>query len=267
MITCLSRLGAAFAPSADGAAVEVTGTGGRFAIPPASQQPLYVGNAGTASRFLTAVLCLLPYPTSVTPTPVVLRGNARMNERPIGPLVDALRAQGAAIRYLGKEGCPPLQFTAGVGAVPAGAARRVVHLEAKLSSQYVSAILMAAPYFPPPAGAPADSEAGWTEVVLAEEHPTSLPYIDMTRATMADFGVRVVKVADNRYLVPHTPYLPPAAAAAAGAAAGGGGSDAAHAAVAGAFAVEADASSASYPAAMALVTGEQEGARGGGGGP
>lgn len=292
MLACLRALGAGVTVSPSGDEATVTGTGGRFRVPPPAAQPLYVGNAGTASRFLTALLCLLPYQAGASGSAsaaVELRGNSRMHERPIGPLVDALRSQGALIEYRGKHGCPPLRFSAGIaGSASAGASsmpsasptsasspiRRVVRLAAKLSSQYVSAVLMAAPYFPPlrsnnggvgadgahAAAVAAASSTGEdpdaaVDVVLDEEHPTSLPYIIMTCRTMAQFGVHVTVLADNHFRVPRTPYRPPGtfeAAAPVGGAAGG----ADHAADAeGHFAVEADASSASYPAAIAAVTG------------
>jgi pentafunctional AROM polypeptide len=197
-----------------------------------------------------------------------------MNIRPIGPLVVALREQGAVIEYAGKDGCPPLRCSAGIspyrdsrGSYPAPAPgagaeagtyvprRRLILLEAKVSSQYVSSVLMAAPYFPPvlvPAGDPslaADSssstsssssslpdptggDAAYTELRLAEENPTSLPYITMTLLAMKDFGDNVIRLADNRYLIPRVQYVAP-----------------------GEYEVEADASSASYPAAVAAVTG------------
>ena len=278
MLRCLSDIGAkAKYMEVDGKTlVEVTGTGGAFCLPPRNPtangglRHLYVQNAGTASRFLTAVLCLLPISETneleKASLSVTIGGNARMAERPIGPLVDALRAQGAQIEYLGGKGCMPLAIRSGISAFcdsrgNSGVAlsstssstshsltnpkyrraKRRVFLEAKLSSQYVSAILMAAPFFPqllvPIAEGDLvkedDKDADVVEVVLAEEKPTSLPYIDMTVSIMCEFGVNVIKQADNCYLVPRSTYIAP-----------NNGHD-----------VEADASSASYPAAIAAVTG------------
>jgi pentafunctional AROM polypeptide len=247
MMSCLKALGATISVNAAGDEALVSGTGGRLTVPAPETLPLYVQNAGTASRFLTAVLCLL----SLGPGdgPVDLVGNARMHERPIGPLVEALRAQGAIVEYMGTEGCPPLRFRAGVQPgvdswpLSEGGKRpthRVVKLKAKLSSQYVSAILMAAPYFPglslPGSGAPESV----VEIALDEENPTSLPYILMTIQTMGEFGVHVkpVEGTRNRFLVPlGVGYTSPAI-----------GSDGI-----GSFAVEADASSASYPATFAAL--------------
>lgn len=259
MMAALSAVGARLAwDPADPTALVVDGNGGAFCAPTA---PVYVANAGTASRFLAAMFCVLPL--SASAPPLVLCGNSRMHVRPIGPLVDALREQGAVIAYGGGEGCLPLRISAGIdpsrdsrshggrmgGTAAAAAAdaptHRIVFLEGKVSSQYVSAVLMAAPYFPPfrpststpdpaPAAAPPAAGPEFVELRLAEEHPTSLPYIDMTRTVMASFGVDVRRLADNRYLIPLGPY---------------------RAAPGGVYDVEADASSASYPAAAAALTG------------
>jgi pentafunctional AROM polypeptide len=287
MVACMRALGASVAVSASGEEAIVVGTGGRFKLPAAGDAAagagagasldLFVNNAGTASRFLTALLCLLPY----TPSPaassaagtgvagyssVVLLGNARMHERPIGPLVDALRSQGAAIEYCGKEGCLPLRFTAGIEATTAAdaaAGPRTVRLAAKLSSQYVSAVLMTAPYFPAPPSAAGGEGAGsgFVDVLLAEEQPTSLPYIIMTVKSMADFGVPVTQLAPNHYRVPLMPYTPPGSSRGSGAPGAVAAADASAASAPGStdlqgrFDIEADASSASYPAAIAAITG------------
>jgi pentafunctional AROM polypeptide len=140
-----------------------------------------------------------------------------MNVRPIGPLVDALRSQGAVISYTGNSGCLPLCVTRAIdpqrdsltgtsdqpsSATPSTSRRRVVKLSGKLSSQYVSSVLMAAPLFPAvgaaatahqvTGGVDCEAPEDWVELILDEEHPTSLPYITMTLAVMADFGIRVV---------------------------------------------------------------------------
>lgn len=288
MLRCLSDIGAKarYLEVNGKTIVEVIGTGGNFCLPPRNPaasgglRHLYVQNAGTASRFLTAILCLLPIPVSssnvststscstsssscsTTSLAVTIGGNARMAERPIGPLVDTLRAQGAHIEYLGSKGCMPLSISRGIsshcdnqGNISSTTVvstsisdkfrkvKRRVFLEAKLSSQYVSAILMAAPLFPQllcpindgtSTTIEDDEDSDFVEVILAEEKPTSLPYIDMTVSIMRDFGVNVMKNADNRYLVPLSFYTAPI-----------DGHD-----------VEADASSASYPAAIAAVTGK-----------
>ena len=242
MVAALQAMGARIVMAANGIDAMVTGCGGVL-TPPAT--PVWVHNAGTASRFLTAVMAVLPPHAA----PVTLHGNDRMHERPIAPLVDALRRQGADIQYGGTPGCLPLRFVSSIpGPPPAGTAvattgsrrHRVVNLAACLSSQYVSAILMAAPLFPTLGGSADDDSSdddGTVEVVLEEETPTSLPYILMTCAAMAAFGIHVLQPPGtlNRFIVPRGRYTPPA----------GGG----------VYVVEGDASSASYPAALAALTG------------
>jgi pentafunctional AROM polypeptide len=272
MTECLALMGAATTSAPDPErpegppCVSVRGAGGAFSLPPADtaspggRRTLYVQNAGTASRFLASVAALLPLAKLGPAQSVRLAGNVRMGSRPIGPLVNALRSQGVGVEYTAAVGCPPLHFTAGLdprkdavseGAVPASPGRalpgspirrRVVHLEAKLSSQYVSSILLAAPYFPAvatdegsdaSAHPPLSDPAAWVEVLLAEEAPTSLPYITMTIRAMGDFGVAVQTLAPNHYLVPRTPYAAPSSV----------------------YNIEPDASSASYPAAWAVIAG------------
>jgi pentafunctional AROM polypeptide len=101
MMDSLVQLGARFEFDKGGTEVIVHGTGGNFAHP---KKQLYLSNAGTASRFLTSTVALVEGATTV------VTGNKRMKERPIGPLVDALRAHGCIIDYQGTEGCLPLQI-------------------------------------------------------------------------------------------------------------------------------------------------------------
>lgn len=124
-----------------------------------------VHGAGTAMRFLTAYF-------SLRPARVEIDGSARMRQRPIGILVDALRSLGASIRYAGDEGFPPL--TVGGGAMRGGELR----LAASVSSQYVSALLMIAPML-----------AGGLRLTL-EGRIASRPYIEMTLALMRSYGAR-----------------------------------------------------------------------------
>jgi len=87
-----------------GAVLAVHGTGGRFTLPPDIEtQPLYLENAGTAARFLTTMCTLITPPSAAAAASVVLTGNARMQERPIRDLVDALRGVGVDISYVKKE--------------------------------------------------------------------------------------------------------------------------------------------------------------------
>ena len=274
MLTCLSAVGARVRHGADGAVI-IEGTGGVFSLPPRSSdarggfESLFIANAGTASRFLASVVPLLPLSQLGSGETIVLTGNARMGVRPIGALVDALREQGVRVEYGGKQGCPPLLFSGGislskdskgeetpicVAGAPPPLRRRVVKLAAKLSSQYVSSILLAAPFFPAVVTTteraaaevelaaldendPTRGSAAYIELLLAEDSPTSLPYITMTLDVMAGFGVRVLRLAANRYLIPRH----------------GTAQDGYEACES--YDVEPDASSASYPAALAAVTG------------
>ena len=103
---------------------------------PVGHASLYLGNAGTAFRPLTAVLALARGHYE-------LAGQPRMHERPIGDLVDALRALGADIRYLAQEGFPPLAIGPGPASVAAAPDR--VTVRGDVSSQFLSALLMALP--------------------------------------------------------------------------------------------------------------------------
>ncbi|KAF2139236.1 uncharacterized protein K452DRAFT_300311 [Aplosporella prunicola CBS 121167] len=213
MLTAVGKLGGAtFAWEDDGKVLVVKGNGGDLK---ASPDDLYLGNAGTASRFLTTVVALAKE-SSVSST--VLTGNARMKERPIGPLVDSLRTNGVYVDYLEKEGSLPLRIGASGGFEGGN-----IDLKATVSSQYVSSILMAAPYAKNP-----------VTLRLVGGKVISQPYIDMTIAMMASFGVKVEKstTEDNTYHIPRQSYVNPS-----------------H------YEVESDASSATYPLAIAAITG------------
>ncbi|MCM1029468.1 MAG: hypothetical protein NC342_07675 [Pseudoflavonifractor sp.] len=124
-----------------------------------------VGAAGTAMRFLTAYYAATP-----GAGPVTLDGSERMRCRPIGPLVDALRALGASIDYLDREGYPPLKI--GRRKISGGE----VSIPASVSSQYISALMMVGPVM----------EQGLR--LTLEGEPASLPYIKMTLGMMAMRG-------------------------------------------------------------------------------
>ncbi len=143
--------------------VEVEGQGGAI---PAGSASLHVGNAGTAMRFLTALLAL-------GRGTYVIDGDARMRERPIGDLLSALRALGASAGSVRGNGCPPVRV--GGPGLPGGAAR----LPGSKSSQYLSAILLAAP-----------ASAAGVQVEI-EGDLVSRPYVDLTIAVMRRFGVEV----------------------------------------------------------------------------
>ncbi|KAK7397590.1 3-dehydroquinate dehydratase (3-dehydroquinase) [Neonectria punicea] len=214
MLSAIYRLGGAtYSWQEAGEVLVVDGKGGRLQ---ANKEPLYLGNAGTASRFLTTVVALCS-PSDVAGSSI-LTGNARMKVRPIGALVDALRSNGVGIEYLGKENSLPLRVDA-AGGFKGG----VIELAATVSSQYVSSILMAAPYAKDP-----------VTLRLVGGKPISQPYIDMTISMMASFGIRVTPSSDesNTYHIPQGVYHNPAE-----------------------YIIESDASSATYPLAVAAITG------------
>ena len=162
MIEALKDLGFMLEVDEDAKRVTVHGLNSKF---PAEEAELFLGNAGTAMRFLTAALCL-------GQGTYTLDGIPRMRERPIGELVEPLRQLGAEIDYLGEEGFPPLKindspyFEGGF-----------ITLEPTLSSQFISALLIAGPCTP-------------RGVTLTFDGPiTSLPYIKMTLKLMKHFGV------------------------------------------------------------------------------
>ncbi len=163
MLTALKALGVSYTLSEDCTRCEVTGVGGPLAA--TGELELFLGNAGTAMRPLAAALCL-------GGNDIVLTGEPRMKERPIGHLVDALRQGGAQIDYLEQENYPPLRlrggFTGGKVAV-----------DGSVSSQFLTALLMTAPL-----------AANDTEITIKGEL-VSKPYIDITLHLMKTFGVDV----------------------------------------------------------------------------
>jgi len=200
MRECLAAIGVSVSDEAGG--VRVRGGRSRLRAPTA---PLFVGNSGTTVRFVAALATLVP-------GPVTLVGDAHMAKRPIQDLVDGLRQLG--VRVDCATGCPPL--TVHGGSLPAGRVR----MRGDRSSQYFSALLMAA--------ALADGEIG----VAVDGELVSRPYVDMTARMVADFGGRID--ADGTGFVVRPARL-------AGRA----------------YAIEPDASAASYPFAAALATGSR----------
>jgi 3-phosphoshikimate 1-carboxyvinyltransferase len=160
MLDCLGRLG--FAPEADRAAhtVVVEGRGGRI---PSAGAELFCGNSGTTIRFVAA-LCSLGRGS------FVLDGIPRMRQRPIGGLVEILKNLGVRIAYRGQPGFPPIEVLA--DELPGGFLR----YGSEQSSQFLSAVLMAAPY--------ARNEV---RVELVGQQ-TSWPYVAMTMQLMDEFG-------------------------------------------------------------------------------
>ncbi|KJE91861.1 pentafunctional AROM polypeptide [Capsaspora owczarzaki ATCC 30864] len=230
MLQALKSLGVHSEFENEGTVLAVRGAEGLLTAP---QDDIYLGNAGTAARFLTSVAALVcsAAPTGGTSTArshVVLTGKPRMKERPNGPLISALVANGASIECLEKPGCLPIRVacapSAGSGTLRGGD----VELAANISSQYVSSLLISAPYTQQP-----------VRLRLVGGEVVSQLYIDMTLALMKDFGVPVAAPvagsgADPVYQIPTAKYANPPE-----------------------YAVEGDASSATYPLAIAAVTGKK----------
>ena len=139
-----------------------------------------VGPAGTTMRFLTAFY-------ANTPGKWVLTGSERMRNRPIAILVDALETLGAKIKYLEKEGCPPLEIEG--GNLKGGK----ISIDGSVSSQYLSALLLIAPTLP-----------GGLEMELTGKI-ASIPYLKMTLALIAEFGAKysfennIIKIKEGNY--------------------------------------------------------------------
>jgi 3-phosphoshikimate 1-carboxyvinyltransferase len=207
MLEGLRALGFAIDVDEPNEAVRVLGQGGR--IPEASAE-IFCGNSGTTIRFLAAML-------SLGRGTYTLDGVPRMRERPIGPLVAMLRNLGARIEHTMEDGFPPVRITA--DGLPGG----FVRYGSETSSQYLSAVLMAAPY--------ARNEVR----VDLTGRQTSWPYVAMTMQLMDAFGVTPELVRDpatgdpRQIIVPDGAYAPTA------------------------YAIEPDASNASYFLAAAAV--------------
>lgn len=200
----LTRLGVQSHDSDTGLLVQ--GCNGRFPVRDAS---LFLGNAGTAFRSLTAALAF-------SGGRYELDGVARMRERPIGDLVEALNSVGARIRYAGSPGFPPLLIE------PADRlSTDRVSIKADVSSQFLSGLLIAAPLVAPDHGLR----------ISVEGRLISEPYVELTLSLMKQFDVSVGR-AGNDYLVPRARYRSP-----------------------GRFVVESDASSASYFLALGAIAG------------
>ncbi|KLO15168.1 Pentafunctional AroM protein [Schizopora paradoxa] len=212
--------GAKFSWEDGGETLVVEGGGGKLTSP-ASGKEIYLGNAGTAARFLTTV-CVLAQKSASSST--FITGNARMKQRPVGPLVDALRSNGSSLEYAESEGCLPLRIASG-GGLKGGR----IKLAASVSSQYVSSILLCAPYASQP-----------VELELTGGTVISQPYIDMTLAMMRTFGVHARRHTDSQTGKPLDVYTIP--------------NDAAYTNPSD-YAIESDASSATYPLAVAAITG------------
>ncbi|MFE8646862.1 bifunctional 3-phosphoshikimate 1-carboxyvinyltransferase/cytidylate kinase [Sphingomonas sp. NCPPB 2930] len=213
MLAALAQLGCGVA-QADGS-VTITGLGG---TPPAHPARLFLGNAGTAMRPLTAALAILG-------GDFTLEGVPRMHERPIGDLVEALRALGCRVDYLGNDGFPPLSIGRPVLVLDAP-----IPVRGDVSSQFLTALLLALPLV-----------AGERDVVVeVQGELISRPYVDITLNLLARFGIAVQRDGWQRFTIPAgSRYRSP-----------------------GSVHVEADASSASYFIALGALAAPAAGTNG-----
>ncbi len=185
---------------------EITIAGCSGAFPTSGEVTIDCGNSGTTLRLLASTALLAPHT-------VVLTGSARMLERPVGPLADALQVLGGDVAFAGRPGYPPIRIA---GRLRGGKAE----IDGSMSSQFISSILMAAPY--------ADEDVALT----LPAPPASRSYLDVTMDVMLRFGARIERRDDDRFRVKSgVPYR---------------GMD---------YRVEGDYSSASYLFAIAAVCG------------
>ena len=213
MLQALRQLGCGVA--VDGTTAVMDGLGGRARQPHAE---LFLGNAGTAMRPLTAALAVLGGDYR-------LSGIARMHERPIGDLVDALRALGCSVQYLGQAGFPPLHI-----GQPNLKLDQPIPVRGDVSSQFLTALLMALPL----------AARAQDIVIDVVGELISKPYIEITLQLLARFGVKVQRDGWARFVIPAgSRYRSP-----------------------GEIHVEADASSASYFIAAGALSASASGPNG-----
>jgi 3-phosphoshikimate 1-carboxyvinyltransferase len=200
----LNRLGIRVEANPADARFIVDGAGGTI---PSSEASLFIGNSGTSARFLTALAAL----GSGT---YIVDGIERMRQRPILPLIEALRQLGVDARSETGNGCPPVTISS------TGMQGGTVRMAGDTSSQYFTALLMVAPV----------TNEGI--VIEVDGDLVSKPYLDMTIAAMRDFGVTVDHENYERFVIPGRQQYKPRE-----------------------YAIEPDASAASYFFALAAVTG------------
>lgn len=205
MLSALGQLGIDIDSDREAASIEVRGCAGRLAPGP---RRLYLAQSGTTSRFMLGLVAL-------GAGPYELDGHAQLRSRPFGPLLHALRHLGVTI-----EG-DRLPLTVSGSGLRSG----TVAATGSVSSQFLSGLLLAAPY----ARSASDLESGL--VVELSDELVSKPYIDLTLATMAQFGVTAENDGYRRFRVPGGAYEPTTVA------------------------IEPDASAATYFFAAAAITG------------
>jgi 3-phosphoshikimate 1-carboxyvinyltransferase len=221
MLEALRQLGCGIGPAEHGP-LRLQGLGGQLRHRQAS---LFLGNAGTAMRPLCAALALL---ATTQGAQFDLSGVARMHERPIGDLVDALRQLGCPVQYLGNEGFPPLRL--GDGHSHPLSLEAPIRVRGDVSSQFLTALLLALPLV-----------AGASDVVIeVVGELISRPYIDITLNLLQKFGVAVREDSPGCFVIPQgSRYASP-----------------------GEIAVEGDASSASYFIALGALAAPKPGTQG-----
>jgi len=203
MLAALRALGCRI--DAGSGAWRVAGLAGKLASPAA---PLDAGSSGTTARFLTAAACLAD-------GPVVIDGSPRMRERPIQDLVDALAALGARVRVVGRAGCPPVRVEGG------GLRGGRAEIDASRSSQFVSAVLLAAP-----------CARDGVELAFRDGRLVSRPYVELTLELMRAFGAEAAWTPEGGLRV-----------------------EPGHAYRGRRYAIEPDASAAVYPLCAAAIAG------------
>jgi 3-phosphoshikimate 1-carboxyvinyltransferase len=200
-----------------GETLHVTGLGGRLKVRDAK---LFLGNAGTAMRPLTAALAVL---AATQGGRFELSGVPRMHERPIGDLVDALRQLGCVIDYRGSDGFPPLQLQPGAAALNTA---QPIRVRGDVSSQFLSALLLALPL----------ASAQQAIVIEVEGELISKPYVEITLNLLARFGIQVARDGWQRFTIARgSAYRTP-----------------------GDIHVEGDASSASYFVALGAIAAAEQ---------
>ena len=182
MLDALAALGCGL--QREGPRLGVTGLGGQLRV---HEARLFLGNAGTAMRPLAAALAVL---STLQGGEFELSGVARMHERPIGDLVDALRPLGCTIDELGTPGYPPLRLHGRAGGALNLA--QPIRVRGDVSSQFLTALLLALPL----AAQAADI------VIEVEGELISRPYVDITLKLLARFGIEVAREGWQRFLIP-----------------------------------------------------------------
>ncbi|MBK7026158.1 MAG: bifunctional 3-phosphoshikimate 1-carboxyvinyltransferase/cytidylate kinase [Polaromonas sp.] len=211
MLTALAQLGCHIVK--DGRSITIKGIGGQTELPSCK---LFLGNAGTAMRPLTAALAVL----ASGDTSFELSGVARMHERPIGDLVDGLRQLGCQIDYTGEAGFPPLR----ISAAKRFELNEPIRVRGDVSSQFLTALLLALPLVAK------DAKHNIVIEVLGEL--ISKPYIEITLNLLAKFGIQIERDGWQKFTIrTGSDYRSP-----------------------GSIHVEADASSASYFIALGTIT-------------